>query len=62
MQCIGPGIQRMPAHHVQHHHPEPIYDIEPSVGTPVTLQLSHCHNPSPVARGPRAESACNAVP
>ena len=31
-RCIPPGIQQMPSHHAHHHHPLPIYIIDPDLG------------------------------
>ena len=63
------GIQQMPAHHAHHHHPLPIYNIDPTMGALVPPQLPkprhhrvlpHGGAPddqAPAAREPRAEPA-----
>ena len=32
MQCIRPGIQRMPVHHAHNHQPKPIYNNDSFLG------------------------------
>ena len=65
-----PSIQQMPAHHAHHHHPLPIYNIDPDVGGLIPAQPPEVprqllprlhsaapHDPAPAVREPRAEPA-----
>ena len=57
VQCIRSGIQQMPAHHALHHHPKPIYKVDPSLGALVPPKPTHRQGRAPAARRPRAEPA-----
>ena len=70
MWCLFPGIQQMPAHQAHHHHPLPMYNINPALGAlppPPQLPQLHRHNalprkgalhyPVPASREPQAELA-----
>ena len=61
VQCIRPGIRRMPAHHARHHHPQPRYNIDPSLGALVPPQLTHRHDPASAVWEPWAELALMAA-
>ena len=58
VQCILPGIQRMPAHHSHdhHHHQAHLYNIDPDAGELIPPQPPQPqHEPAPPA--PRADPA-----